>query len=505
MTREAYRFDGYLEALGDDWLADDPLLQRWLARAGLDGAGVALVERFGRAAATSLRASADRVERREALPRLDDPGPLNERARRLVVPEETLANLGALHGSGIWRAATDERARYAVVYLINQNGEAGVACSAACTDGLARVLRALGGDARSRAVVDRLERATPADWVHGAQFVTEIQGGSDAATNALRAVPARDGLYALHGPKWFCSNATADYWLVTARADGSAPGHRGVSLFCVPREQDGAPNGHAFVRLKDKLGTRALPTAEIEFEGALGWPVGALDAGLRNMVAIVLTTSRIHCILAAAASSRRAAREAAAYTGFREAFGRKLVDHPLVGASLRRIREGADLAEAGAFAAVDAWLAATTPGAGDDARLWARVLVSLAKAVSARAATARVYEAMMLLGGNGIEERFNALPRLWRDAAIIESWEGPYTLLLMQALEDLARYRVAGREEAFLRHGLGEHFEGALAAELARILAEPEAPDAILAFGELAPRLHARFEARALAELRASR
>ncbi|HEX2486252.1 MAG TPA: acyl-CoA dehydrogenase family protein, partial [Myxococcota bacterium] len=127
------------------------------------------------------------------------------------------------------------------------------------------------------------------------------------------------------------------------------------------------------------------------------------------------------------------------------------------------------------------------------------------KAVSARAATARVYEAMMLLGGNGIEERFNALPRLWRDAAIIESWEGPYTLLLMQALEDLARYRVACREEAFLRHGLGEHFEGALAAELARILAEPEAPDAMLAFGELAPRLHARFEARALAELRASR
>jgi acyl-CoA dehydrogenase len=497
----AYRFDGYLAALGDDWLADDAMLQRWLARGGTGARDLALVERFGRAAATELRASADRVERREALPRLEDPGPWNERARRIVLPEETLANLAALHGSGIWRAETDERARYAVVYLLNENGEAGVACSAACTDGLARALRALGDDARSRAVVERLERATPADWVHGAQFVTEIQGGSDAATNALRALPARDGLYALHGPKWFCSNATADYWLVTARVDGAAPGTRGVSLFCVPRLQDGAPNGHALVRLKDKLGTRALPTAEIEFEGALGWPIGALDAGLRNMVAIVLTTSRIHCVLAAAAASRRAAREASAYTTFREAFGRKLADHPLVGASLRRIRDGADLAEAGALATVDAWLAARSSGADDPVRLWARVLVSLAKAVSARAATGRVYEAMMLLGGNGVEERFNGLPRLWRDAAIVEAWEGPYTLLLMQALEDLARYRVAGREEAFLRAGLGDHFDGTLAAELGRILATPDAPDAVLAFGELAPRLYARFEARALAEL----
>jgi len=501
MPSQPYRFDGYLAALGDDWLGDDRLLQRWLARGGVAGEDLALVERFGRAAATTLRASADRVERREALPRLEEPGPWNERARRLVVPDETLANLCALHGSGIWKEATDERARYAAIYLLNQNGEAGVACSAACTDGLARALRALGEDPRSREVLARIERATPADWVHGAQFVTEIQGGSDAATNALRALPAGDGLYALHGPKWFCSNATADYWLVTGRADGAPPGPRGVSLFCVPRERDGAPNGHVFVRLKDKLGTRALPTAEIEFEGALGWPLGALGAGLRHMVGIVLTTSRIHCILASAAASRRAAREAAAYTSFREAFGRKLADHPLVGASLRRIAEGADRAEAGAFATVDAWLAALRPGADEATRLWARVLVSLAKAVSARAATGRVYEAMMLFGGNGIEERFGALPRLWRDAAIIESWEGPYTLLLMQALDDLARFGIAGREEAFLGFGLGDAADAALASELARILAEPEATDAILAFGELAPRIYGRFEEKALAAL----
>src|SRR5512139_2576598 len=103
--REAYRFDGYLGGLGEDWLADDALLRHWLARGGTGEDGLALVRRFGRAAATTLRASADRVERREALPRLEEPGPWNERARRIVLPEETLANLAALHGSGIWREA----------------------------------------------------------------------------------------------------------------------------------------------------------------------------------------------------------------------------------------------------------------------------------------------------------------------------------------------------------------------------------------------------------------
>jgi alkylation response protein AidB-like acyl-CoA dehydrogenase len=122
-----------------------------------------------------------------------------ERARAASCSRGDAREPGGVHGSGIWRAGLDERARYALVYLLNQNGEAGVTCSTACTDGLARALRELGSDARSRAVVERLERATPESWIHGAQFVTEIQGGSDAATNALRAAPAADGLYALSG------------------------------------------------------------------------------------------------------------------------------------------------------------------------------------------------------------------------------------------------------------------------------------------------------------------
>ena len=528
-SAETYRFDEYLAALGGDWYEEDPLLQRWLARSRLSDAESDVVRRFGRAAATRHREIADWVERAENLPYLQEQDPYNERSRKLVIPAETRHTLAEIHGSGIWKAGLDERVRYAIVYLLNQNSEFGVTCSTACTDGMARILRRHGDDARSRAVVEKLEKATPADWIHGAQFVTEIQGGSDAVTNELRAVPLENGLYALSGRKWFCSNATADYWLVTARLDGSPAGHRGVSLFCVPRLRDGRDNGHVLQRLKDKLGTRALPTAEVDFEGATGWPVGPLDAGLKNMVAVVLTTSRVHCVVAAAAAVRRAEREARAYAGFRLAFGKRLEEHPLIAASLRRLREAADRFSAGAFATVDAWVAATAgekpegarsgtaaearpkaptgapTGAPSDAatdpRLWARILVSLAKAVSTRQSNQHIYEAMMILGGNGIEERFCALPRLWRDAAILESWEGPYTLLLMQALEDMARFGVGGRETEFLAAGLGREAAEAHVDALAAVLAAPTEEENILRWAELAPRIYRSFEDRALAQL----
>jgi alkylation response protein AidB-like acyl-CoA dehydrogenase len=497
-SSDAYRFDPYLRALGDDWWLEDKLLQRWVARSGPTPRDLRLLEAFGRAAATRQRRIADAVDRPDRLPRIADRGPYHDPREEIALPHETREALAEVHGSGLWQAETDERARYGAVYLLNQNGEFGVTCSTACTDGLMRVLRAHPEDPRSRHVVQQLEDATPARWIHGAQFVTEVQGGSDAATNELEARPAEDGLFALTGRKWFCSNATADYWLVTGRNPEGAAGHRGIGLFCVPRLVDGIPNGHHLERLKDKLGTRALPTAEIAFSGARGWAVGPLDAGLRTMVSVVLTTSRIHNVVAAAGFARRAVREAHAYAGFRRAFGRTLAEHPLLAESLRRLREQADLFEAGAFATVDAWVAGTQHPEDRDRALWSRVLVSLAKATATRRLPGHVYEAMMVFGGNGIEERFCALPRLWRDAAILETWEGPYTLLLMNALGDLVRFGVAGREEAFLRGALGDHARSEDVHELARVLAAPDDPERIVQWGDLGPRLYRCFEARAL-------
>jgi alkylation response protein AidB-like acyl-CoA dehydrogenase len=545
-----YDFAPYLDALGDDW-SDDAVLQAWLARHGASKTERAWLQAFGRAAATRFRDAADFVERNENLPRLAGKGRYDNDLQRVVLPGKTWEMLAEVHGSGIWSRARSDPARYVAVYLLNQNGEAGVACSLACTDGLVRVLRAHAGedeasDAALRTALASVEDATPDEWAHGAQFVTEIQGGSDAATNAVRAVrqePERgtdasadgstgpDGLaprFALHGQKWFCSNLTADWWLVTARVEGAvseraagdegaavegaargeggvrstATGAQGIGLFLVARDQP----GYTVERLKDKLGTRALPTAEIRFHGATGVPVGPLDAGLRTMVSVVLVTSRIHNVVAAAGFLRRAQREARAYAAFRTAFGQRLDEMTLLRDALARLDIAADHAAAGAFATVDAWLAAQRDDATPLQRAWARVLVSVAKAVATRRLPGLVYEAMMVFGGNGIEERFTALPRLWRDAAILETWEGPYTLLLAQSLADLDRLDVAGAEAEFVAAGFGAGDEtgGALARRLADVLAASDADEQTHAWRALAHDVYEAFEAHALASLSVS-
>ncbi|MBW2494490.1 MAG: hypothetical protein JRE43_07030, partial [Deltaproteobacteria bacterium] len=199
-----YAFDGYLAALDGNWFEEDSLLRAWLERSQLGETTLQWLRGFGAAASGRFRARADEVERRENLPFIEERSPYNRDTAEVVLPAATWQNLMEVHGSGLWRPSLDERARYAAVYLLNQNGEAGVSCSVACTDGLVRALRRHGDDARSREVLARLEAADTDQWLHGAQFVTEIQGGSDAATNAVRTQPIDDGLWTLNGQKWFC-------------------------------------------------------------------------------------------------------------------------------------------------------------------------------------------------------------------------------------------------------------------------------------------------------------
>ncbi len=489
----AYGFDGYLDARAAE---GDPILSAWLDRVRLDAAARAWLAAWGKRVATEFDAWADDAERPEDRPRLAGKGAHDRDEPRIVLPAATARLLAEAHGSGLWRPNLPEAARYAAVYLLNQNGEAGATCSVACTDGLRRILRRF--PAGFETALRSVEESTPQRFAHGAQFVTEIQGGSDAATNAVRAEPQADGSFRLWGQKWFCSNPTADWWLVTARPDGAPAGPKGVGLFLVSRDA----GSYRFERLKDKLGTRALPTAEIQFEGAPARPVGPLPDGLKNMVATVLVTSRIHNVLAAAAFLRRAEREARAYAAFRTAFGSRLADMPLIADALSRLASAADRTEAGAFATVDAWLAADRPGCPDAERLHTRVLVSLAKAVVTRGAPGLIYEAMTVLGGNGIEERFSPLPRLWRDSAILETWEGSYTLLLMQALDDLRRFVVRGHEAEFLGGWHGRPPAAEEARELAAVLAAPDGDAAaILRWRELAHRLYGSWEARALLSL----
>ena len=448
----AYSFDSWRESLGRDFFADDEALHAILAHHGLTGgAARARVERYGVYAARSMSDGADANDRPHELPQVIGYDPwARPDPRGVEVHPATKRLLAASLRAG---AATepDVVVRYAMTYLGAQVGEAGVSCPLACTDGFVRAVDELDCAEPVKAAAAHIRMQSPGGPVHAAQFVTEAQGGSDAATNVVHAEPVGDGSYRLSGNKFFCSNLPAQYWAVTARpADGPA-GPRGVALFMVPREIDGAANGFRVERLKDKLGTRALPTAEITLDGAIGWPIGPLQAGLSNMVRIVLTTSRFWTGLAGIGFIRAAERIATTYADFRHAFGGPIARFPLVAASLDRLRRDRVHMLAAAFDILAAWESASHPDVDRDTAARARILIMLFKTWATRRATQRVHDAIMVLGGNGIEERFSPLPRLLRDAVILETWEGPHGLLLARGLHDLQRFGAQDDPEAMAR------------------------------------------------------
>jgi acyl-CoA dehydrogenase len=297
--------------------------------------------------------------------------------------------------------------------------------------------------------------------------------------NRVRARPDGDA-WRIDGAKWFCSNINADWFLVTAKPDGADA----VGLFLVPAFVGGSRNGCTIERLKDKLGTRELATAEVRFDGARGWAVGPVERGLPLLLRYVLTPSRFACVLFAAAVLRRAERVVRDYAAFREAFGRPIAEYPLVRRALDALTAARSDALVVCFELLRLWEAAENASSRGDDALDFRILLSLAKPVLTRLASEQLHEAIMILGGNGIEERFSPLPRLHRDAVIMETWEGPHNVLLTQALRDLQRFDVDPGD--FLRRVGGEPGAG-LADRLARALRPDGDLHPTVAIADLAP------------------
>jgi alkylation response protein AidB-like acyl-CoA dehydrogenase len=366
----------------------------------------------------------------------------------------------AVWASGIVGAPAREQAF--LFYLLAQAGEGGHACPVVCTAGLVRALKdRASDDLRERFLPPLLE--TDYDRAQrGAQFLTERHGGSDVGANRVEAVPD-GGAWRLHGEKWFCSVADADQFLVTARPRGAPEGTRGIGCFLVPR--DGG--GFRIRRLKDKLGTRALATGEIEFEGAAAYPLGPLEEGFRTAVG-VLNTSRWLNAVGSAGLMRRAYLVAAEFAGERAAFGRVISEFPLVRENLAVMKAEADAALASTMELTGLVDRIDRGEASDEDVAWHRLLVNANKFVTSIAATKAVRRGIEALGGNGTIEDFSPLPRLWRDAIVFESWEGTHNVLCAQVLRDLGRLDAVGL--VVERAGASEE----LAVRLRRSLAEPE-------------------------------
>ncbi|MEU6391099.1 acyl-CoA dehydrogenase family protein [Streptomyces sp. NPDC046939] len=328
--------------------------------------------------------------------------------------------------------------RRAAAFLVWSQVEAGHLCPLSMTHAAVPALRAqpelaAEWEPRLTSTVYDME-LRPADQKPGALFgmaMTEKQGGSDVRAGTTRATPlAEDGAYTLTGHKWFCSAPMSDGFLVLAQAGA------GLTCFLVPRVlPDGARNPFAIQRLKDKLGNRSNASAEVEFDGTWARRVGEEGRGVRTIIGMVAAT-RLDCVLSAASLMRQAVAQAVHHCTYREAFGGRLVDKPL----MRNVL--ADLAlESEAATTLALRLAAAYDRAedGDEReRAFLRLAVPAAKYWVTKRCTPMVAEALECLGGNGYVEE-SGMPRLLREAPVNSLWEGSGNIQALDVLRALQR------------------------------------------------------------------
>ena len=444
-------------------------LQRLLRRLmGADalGAHAAHFEHFGAVVPTDLDAAAIINNRPANLPRLDRWSPIGERTEG-IEHHPTYAACGrAIYQDGEVIAAyahspANLRAQ-ALFYLSSHAGEAGHNCPVACTAGVVKALQGAGSDALKARYLPGLLSTDFEQRLDGAQFLTELQGGSDVGANAVVAEPDGEAMgttrWRIRGEKWFCSNAAADLILMTARvADGRA-GTGGLGLFLVPRVlDDGQVNHFRLRRLKDKLGTRSMASAEIDFDGAVAYALGRVEDGFRHVMRYVINTSRLYNTLGCTGLARRAHLVADGYARHRMAFGQPILGFPLVQEMLASMRvvNAALLAGGLSLAATADAAEANALDAQDAAFL--RVSTNLLKVRSCQHSHRVVLTGIETLGGNGAIESFSVLPRLLRDNVVYENWEGTHNVLVAQTVRDFAKHRL---HEGFLA-GIAKRLEAA--------------------------------------------
>ena len=451
------------------WKADypnDPFQNDVQLRSILDRAldGDRLVELdsrasiFARELVSVIAPAAQRYEQRLHLPELSRFDELGNRTETVSFDPAYHQAGEAVWASGVVALSAQPGRAYeqaTLLYLLSLEGEAGHACPATCTIGLARALRRSASSEVRERFLPALVDPQYSSAQRGAQFLTEVQGGSDVGANECVAVASDDGeSYRITGEKWFCSVANADQFFITARVPGGPAGTRGLGSFVAPRMIDGRPNGFTLRRLKDKLGTRGLASGEIDFEGALAWPIGPLEDGFRTAVSVVLNTSRWMTALGSAGIMRRAVIEARSFARFREAFGVAVERFP----SMRRILADMTVTADGALHLVFALTGLEDridAGTADETDvLYHRFLVNTAKYLISRQATTVVRSGIEVLGGNGTIEDFSVLPRLYRDAIVYESWEGTHNVLAAQVLNDLRRLPILDAVEENLMFSL---------------------------------------------------
>ena len=363
--------------------------------------------------------------------------------------------------------------KYALTYLFVQ-AEFGLCCPVSMTDSLTRTLRKFGSPQLQARYLPSLVSQDFDSLFQGAMFMTEQAAGSDVSRTETRARQI-DGEWQLFGEKWFCSNPDADLAMVLARPDDAPSDMKGVSLLLLPKlRPDGSRNAYRIQRLKDKLGSRSMASGEITLEGATAYLIGEVGRGFQQM-ADMINMSRLSNGVRAAGLMRRGINESLYIARNRRAFGRHLIEMPLMQRQLLKMMLPTEQARS-MFMQIATLL--PKADAGDEAaRKCVRILTPLIKFRACRDARRVTGDAMEVRGGVGyIEEWSDA--RLVRDAHLGSIWEGTSNIVALdiaravtreQALEPLQLFLANLLAEAQLPAASQRLFEGVLQRTVARV------------------------------------
>ena len=462
------------ESTGLDFYASDPSLKGLLEIYVSAAEREHMAQHFGRLGRLvggrldALAREADRMPPRlEPRTRLGEDrqtivkAPAYRAMERIAFGELALAALSHRPALG-WSQPLSAASKYALTYLFAQS-EFGLLCPVNMTDSLTRTIRRYADHELVARYLPGLLATTGDGQLQGAMFMTERLAGSDVGATTTRAERCGDH-WRLFGEKWFCSNADADLALVLARPDGAPGGTAGLGLFLMPRLMpSGAPNRYRIVRLKDKLGTRAMASGEISLEGAVAWLIGDVGAGFKQMAEMV-NQSRLSNGVRSTGLMRRAVHEALTVALGRRAFGQRLLDLALVRRQLIKMILAAEAALSVAFYSADCLERADRGEA--EAETLRRILTPLIKLRACRDARKVAGDAMEMRGGNGYIEEWIE-PRLLREAHLGSIWEGTSNIIALDVVRTASKTAAHRLLQARL-----EAMIAAAPAELARPLSE---------------------------------
>jgi len=322
----------------------------------------------------------------------------------------------------------------ALAYLFTPSTDI-YSCPLAMTDGAARTLLTSGNQQLIDRAVPHLITRDPREFWTAGQWMTELTGGSDVGLSETIAKP-QEGGFRLYGRKWFTSAISSQMALTLARPEGNPPGGRGLALFYLEtRDEHGRPRNIQINRLKDKLGTRKVPTAELTLDGTPAQLVKGTTDGVRN-IAPLLNITRLWNGISAVALMRRGVALSSDYARKRVAFGAPLSEKPLHLDTLATLHAEAEAAFHLAFYVAELAGQSETREISDDDALLLRVLTPVMKLTTGKQAVMVASEVLETFGGAGYVED-TGLPVLLRDSQVLPIWEGTTNVLALDTLRAL--------------------------------------------------------------------